>query len=138
MKRRKAREIALKVLYQRDVTKNDITAVLSDFWSANPEAEESIKNFAELLSRGTCEKLGFLDELISRISRNWKLERMGYVDRNILRLAAYEIFFVEEVPPIVSINEGIEISKIYGGADSPKFINGILNRVKEEREISQR
>ena len=137
MKRRKARELALKILYQMDIKKESVESILRDFWKHYGNVEEEIKEFAENLAIGTEKNLKFIDGLISRISKNWQLERMGYIDRNILRFATYEIFFVEEVPPVVSINEAIEIAKTFGGEESPKFINGILHRVKEEKEVKR-
>jgi len=99
--------------------------------------EEILRGFAETLVRGVTAHLAFLDALISKCSMNWKMDRMMCLDRNILRLAAFEMSFLPEIPHIVSINEAIEISKEYGSEESPKFINGVLNRVKDELDAEQ-
>ena len=138
MKRREAREFALKILYQMDIKGEQANSIFEDFWDSNSETPPEIKEFAEKIALGTEENLNKIDNLISSIALNWKLERMGYIDRNILRMAAYEIFFLDEIPPVVSINEAIEIAKIYGTEDSPKFINGILNKIKEKREKNKK
>ncbi|HDD64653.1 MAG TPA: transcription antitermination factor NusB [Firmicutes bacterium] len=135
MKRRKARELILKILYQSDIKKESVKSILKDFWKNHNDEDEEIKEFVEKVAIGTEENIEFIDNLISKISKNWELERMSYIDRNILRFATYEIFFMEDIPPVVSINEAIEIAKKFGGEESPKFINGILHKVKEEKEV---
>ena len=128
----------MKILYQMDIKGEQANSIFEDFWDSNSETPPEIKEFAEKIALGTEENLNKIDNLISSIALNWKLERMGYIDRNILRMAAYEIFFLDEIPPVVSINEAIEIAKIYGTEDSPKFINGILNKIKEKREKNKK
>ncbi|RKY31858.1 MAG: transcription antitermination factor NusB [Candidatus Omnitrophota bacterium] len=135
MKRRKARELILKILYQSDIKKESVKSILKDFWKNHNDEDEEIKEFVEKVAIGTEENIEFIDNLISKISKNWELGRMSYIDRNILRFATYEIFFMEDIPPVVSINEAIEIAKKFGGEESPKFINGILHKVKEEKEV---
>ena len=88
--------------------------------------------FARRLVRGVVEHRERIDELISSASTNWKLPRMSYVDRNILRLATFELLELDEVPPMVSVNEGIELGKRFGTSDSGGFINGILDRVARD------
>jgi N utilization substance protein B len=88
--------------------------------------------FAESLVRGVCEQLAQLDELISKFSRNYQLSRLAAVDRNILRLAVYEILHNAEVPPVVAINEAIELAKQYGSEESGRFVNGVLDRIRAE------
>jgi transcription antitermination protein NusB len=134
--RRNAREIALQVLYQLDVQ----DAALSDeqglalFWKhfAEVEHDASDRVFADELVHGVRSHLAEIDAAITSASKNWRLERMARVDRNLLRLAVYEIKFSRDVPAKVAINEAIEIAKRYGTAESPAFVNGILDRCLEE------
>ena len=151
--RRRAREFALQMLYQLDVLSpsgdgGDAGAHLSDaqaialFWknfAAAAEAEGAaatdlgeIQPFAEKLVRGVREHLTELDAQIQSASKNWRLERMARVDRNLLRLALYELKFADDVPAKVAINEAIEIAKRFGTNESSAFVNGILDRCREE------
>ena len=139
--RRHGREVALQVLYQLDV-QEQLTGdqALGLFWKyfARDEEEGDARDdgeagaFAETLVKGVRENLGEIDQLISRASRNWRLERMARVDRNLLRLAVWELKYSKDVPAKVAINEAIEIAKRYGTAESPAFVNGILDRCLEE------
>jgi N utilization substance protein B len=88
--------------------------------------------FAESLVRGVCGQINQLDALISKFSRNYQLSRLAAVDRNILRLAVYEILYNSEVPPVVAINEAIELAKQYGSEESGRFVNGVLDRIRAE------
>lgn len=135
--RRKAREAALQALYQCD-TVNDWSEESLEFYFQVFQAEmqactdaslQENFNFSRKLSAGVASFLGFVDSQISNASTRWSLGRMSRVDRNILRLAVYEIGFMEDVPVNVSINEAIEIAKRYGTDDSPMFINGVLDNV---------
>lgn len=138
--RRKAREIALQILYQLDV-QDQLTSEQAAglFWqhfareSEEGGADEANRAFADQLVRGVREHLAEIDALIQRASRNWRLERMARVDRNLLRLAIYELKYLGgDVPAKVAINEAIEIAKRFGTAESPAFVNGILDRCLEE------
>lgn len=127
----------MQYLYQLDLNKRELTATALEFWKlrAAPGAELPAEHFQEFtadLVRGVCEKLEEIDERISRYSANFELGRIAAVDRNILRLAIYEMLFSMEVPPVVAINEAIEIAKRFGSEDSGRFINGILDRVKRD------
>lgn len=133
MVRRKAREYALKVLYMFDIRGENISIILENF-----KEKEKIKKFADEIIKGVVENIKEIDEIISKVSLNWDIKRMGYIDRNILRIGTYEILFRKDIPSIVSINEAIEISKKYGDEDSPKFINGILHKIKEIVENSKK
>ncbi len=124
--RRKAREVALKVLYSLDVINQDVERTIGLFW-ANFDAPDDAKAFSSLLIEGTWQKRDYLDELISRHSENWSLSRMARVDRNILRMAVYELLFCDDIPPKVTLNEAIDLGKIYGSENSGSFINGILD-----------
>lgn len=128
--RRKGRECALKILYSWDIKKEKKINNLSSFLE-NVEKRDEIKKFAEEIVEGVLNNLEQIDKTITEVSENWDINRMGYIDRNILRIGTYEILFRNDIPPAVSINEGIELAKKYGDDDSPKFVNGILNRIKE-------
>jgi len=132
MKRRKAREHALQILFQLDVRQDKPSSViLKHFWTEyNPD--EDIKAFAEAIVKGTYKHLAGIDELIRRCAKNWSLDRMAVVDRNVLRMAVYEILYRMEIPTSVTINEAIEIAKKFGTDESGAFVNGILDRVARE------
>jgi len=122
--RRDAREAAVQFLYQVD-------KALEEFWRQN-DAKQNVRDFANDLLRGTLEKKTEIDVKIASLADNWDFERLAVVDRNILRLALYEMLFRTEIPPVVSINEAIEIAKKFSSAESGKFVNGLLDRVKKD------
>jgi N utilization substance protein B len=125
-RRRKAREIALQVLYQIDVLNIDAGEAVGLFWS-HFSAPEEARQYSTELVEGTCGHREEIDRLISSCSENWSLERMARVDRNILRLAVYELLYCRHVPPKVTLNEAIDLGKDYGSENSGSFINGILD-----------
>lgn len=135
-KRTKARELALQILYQADVTNVDVADLISGFFGmeANTNEEPVVRDFAVDLARSVSEKLSFLDERISKFATNWQLDRMATVDRNILRLAAFELLFREDIPPKVAINEAVELAKKYGDVESGKFVNGVLDKINKTRQ----
>ncbi len=126
--RRKSREAALKILYALDTNGQTAEQGLTAYFDHFAEEGESAE-FTNTIVRGVGEHLEKLDEVIRTASQNWRLERMARVDRNILRLAAYELLHVPSVPRRVSLNEAIELGKRYGAEDSPAFVNGILDRI---------
>jgi len=126
--RRKARETALQVLYGLDYEHASASAVGERYWSLSETATE-VREYAQKLIDGVLSNRDKIDDTIRDASINWKLERMAVVDRNVLRIAVYELIFLEEVPERVSLNEAIEIVKRYGAEESGAFINGILDRV---------
>ena len=128
-RRTKARECALKVLYQIEMTKDSYSDSLRAFWERNPEAEESVKEFTGQLVKGVDDNKKDIDGAISKYATNWQIDRMAVVDRNILRIAAFEMLYLDDIPPKVSINEAIDIAKRYGDTDSGKFVNGILDKI---------
>jgi len=130
--RRKARELTLQTLYQADVRDIPPTEALKMLLSRYRFRSE-VEYFSKKLIEGTEKFLPWIDELIKRYAKNWTLDRMAIVDRNILRFSIYELLLMEEVPPIVSINEAVEIAKRYGTSDSGKFVNGILDKIRKER-----
>jgi N utilization substance protein B len=153
--RRLARERAVQFLFQHDLNPpEDVTAALDQFWEgqrvdALPETEGptwgqpievpppsvedvALREFADGLIRGTLEHRAEMDETIKRHCRNWGLSRLAAVDRNVLRLAIYEMLHREDIPPVVSINEAVDIAKKFSTEDSGKFVNGILDKVRSE------
>jgi len=131
-RRRKAREVALQFLYQLDQHGDtDPTSHESEFWARHPVDEET-RAFASALVRGATSRHAQVDQIISLYTEHWELDRMAVVDRNILRLAVYELLEHPAVPPKVAINEAIEIAKKFGARESGRFINGILDRVHKE------
>jgi len=129
MKRRKAREHALQILFQLDIRKEKPTATaLKHFW-AEYEPDEEVRNFAEEIVKGTFKHLTKINEHIHQCAKNWSLDRMSVVDRNVLRMAVYEILYRMDIPTSVTINEAIEIAKKFGTDDSGAFVNGILDSV---------
>jgi N utilization substance protein B len=132
MKRRQAREYALQILFQIDFTEKKLgRRELDEFWSDKKENKE-IRAFAEELVKGTLEKLEDIDALIEKLAENWILGRMAAVDRNILRLAAFEILYRKDIPSAVTINEALEIAKKYSSSESAPFLNGVLDRLAKE------
>ena len=127
--RRKARELAVQLLYQHDLAKMDPEEGMRLFWEYFPVDVEA-REFCTQLVLGTLDRLAVIDELLSEASENWSLHRMSVVDRNILRLATYELVDRPDIPPSVSLNEAIEIAKKYSSPDAAVFINGVLDRVK--------
>lgn len=130
--RRDAREAAVQFLYQVDTHKpEEIEPALAEFWKQS-DVKQNVRDFANDLLRGTLAKKTEIDTKIASLADNWDFARLAVVDRNILRLALYEMLFRPEIPPVVSINEAIEIAKKFSTAESGKFVNGLLDRVKKE------
>ncbi len=134
--RRKARECALQLLYDLEFNVQneglDTDRAFGEYWTSFPDEtsqSDEVHEFAERLVRGVREKEDEIDLLIQSASTNWKLERMAVVDRNILRMATYELKYMSDIPRKVSLNEAIEIAKRYGSEDSSSFINGILDKI---------
>jgi N utilization substance protein B len=129
MKRRKAREHALQLLFQLDIRKEKPSAtVLKHFW-AEYDADQEVRTFAEEIVKGTFKHVTKINSIIHQCAKNWSLDRMAVVDRNVLRMAVYEILYRIDIPSSVTINEAIEIAKKYGTDDSGAFVNGILDSV---------
>ncbi len=129
MKRRRAREHALQILFQLDIRKEKPSAsVLKRFW-AEYEPDDEVKAFAEEIVKGTFKHFTKINDLIHQCARNWSLDRMAVVDRNVLRMAVYEILYRMDIPTSVTINEAIEIAKKFGTDDCGSFVNGILDSV---------
>jgi N utilization substance protein B len=153
-KRREARERAVQFLFQHDINPpEDLEAALDQFWDTQraaaiaedkggatwnepadrtpPTAEEAaVRLFADPLIRGALEHRQEADDLIKKHAINWEIHRIAAVDRNILRLAIFEMLHRDDIPPVVSINEAVDIAKKFSTQDSGKFVNGILDKVK--------
>jgi transcription antitermination protein NusB len=154
--RREARERAVQFLFQYDLNPTeDLEFALAQFWNSQrtaalaedkggatwgqktelppPSVEETaLRVFAEPLIRGTIENRVAIDEHIVKHAQNWDLHRMAVVDRNVLRLAIYEMLYRDDIPPVVSINEAVDVAKKFSTNDSGKFVNGILDKVKSQ------
>jgi len=130
-KRTKAREYALQILYAVDITKDDPSDCIERFWEGNDETSGEVKKFAANLVLGVSDKKSEIDRMITKYTKNWELSRIAVIDRNILRFAAFELLFLKDIPPKVSINEAIDIAKKFGGSDSGKFVNGILDKINK-------
>lgn len=136
--RRKSRIIAVQLLYQIQLTDAEATDVIDLFWRSHEMSEElrPFAAFAEMLVQNTTANLAAIDSVIQATSKNWKLHRMPVVDLSILRCATYEILYCEDIDAATSINEAVEIAKIYSTPDSPKFINGILDNIRKQHAKS--
>ena len=129
--RRKSREFALQALYQWDIARQDIQRIIAQS-REHFSLEKGEDEFSERIIRGVVGHLQELDQLIETYSENWRLERISLIDRNILRMAAYELLYCEEIPPKVTLNEAVDLGKQFGTEDSGSFINGILDRIQNE------
>ncbi|MGA2240429.1 MAG: transcription antitermination factor NusB [Verrucomicrobiota bacterium] len=155
-KRREARERAVQFLFQHDLNPpENLDRALNEFWDTQRAAaiagekgpatwgqpvelppltagEVEMRLFADPLIRGALEHRDAIDDHIKKHAKNWEFHRIAAVDRNIMRLAIYEMLFREDIPPIVSINEAVDIAKKFSTQDSGKFVNGILDKVRSE------
>ncbi|MCX8022377.1 MAG: transcription antitermination factor NusB [Syntrophorhabdaceae bacterium] len=131
MRRRKARELALRILYQMETNKENPKTALERYCKIFPYNDEVVR-YAQSLIIGVTEHRGTIDGYIERASENWRLERISMVDRNVLRIAIFEMLFSNDVPQKVAIDEAIEIGKKYGNEESGDYINGILDRVLKD------
>lgn len=130
-KRRRAREVAVQYHFWRDLQGGAGPERIDDFWEFCP-VKPSVREFAQPLIEGMVAQLPEIDERIRRYCENYEFRRISAVDRNVLRLAIYEMLFRDDIPPVVSINEAIELAKMYGGTDSGRFVNGILDRIRKD------
>jgi N utilization substance protein B len=126
-----AREAALQMLYALEASGNPVDMVVRDFWAEMPGDAEG-RSYADALVRGVAESLEQVDALLRGASRNWRLERMTRVDRNLLRLGTYEILAYREIPRAVILDEAVELAKRFGSAESGAFVNGVLDRIADE------
>lgn len=130
--RRRAREDALSLLYSSDITESEAAQLIDE---GGYPADIELSEYAESLVRGVAEHRADIDARLAATSENWSVDRMPVVDRAILRLAVYEMLYVDEVPVSVAINEAVELAKVYGGEDdSSRFVNGVLGRIARAAE----
>jgi transcription antitermination protein NusB len=136
--RRDAREWALQLLFQLDMNPTDkLDEVFASFWRENKSDVRS-RAFAEETVRGVVAARKPIDEMISSVARNWNIRRMGGVDRNVIRMAIYEMQNHADVPPAVVINEAVDLAKYFSSAESGKFVNGILDRIRLDLNLAPR
>ncbi len=128
-KRTKAREIAMAVLYQMDISKSPLDEVLTGYWEEHDVSDPDIRQFTERILRGTVQEITAIDALLTKYADNWHLDRMAAIDRNILRFSVYELLYMPDIPPKVTINESVNIAKKYSLAESGKFVNGVLDKI---------
>jgi transcription antitermination factor NusB len=128
-KRTKAREIVMAILYQMDISESPLAEVLGNYWEEHHVTDPDIRQFTERILRGTVQELPSIDELLTKYADNWHLDRMAAVDRNILRFSVYELLYMPDIPPKVTINEAVNIAKKYSLAESGKFVNGVLDKI---------
>jgi N utilization substance protein B len=137
-RRTRAREIAMQVLFQFDVRGDgypgEVGKTIAELCAEEADKDAEVVGFAAQLVDGTRQHLAAIDQRLQGVTRNWDLKRMATVDRNVLRMATYELMFVAEVPPKVAINEAIELGKKFSTANSGGFVNGILDRIRIDLE----
>ena len=128
-KRRKGRELAMQMLFQADVGKQSPDQVRATFWKAGEDTSDDARGFAEDLFRVATERQAEIDELLTRHSQHWRLERMPAVDRNLLRMSVAEMLGFRSTPFPIVINEALEIARRYSAAESINFLNGMLDSI---------
>ena len=135
-KRTLAREFALQLLYQLDITKESSKEALDNFWLVHNEkaVDEDLKDFTARLVCGVISYLDAIDKKITQYAQNWQLKRMAVVDRNIMRMGCFELIHCDDIPSKVSINEAVDLAKKFSGEESGKFVNAILDKVKAEND----
>lgn len=131
--RRKARELAMQALFYMDI-RNNVSAEMLAYFCANFSPSPKTKPFFLKLVNGVLETQSELDALIERFSKNWDISRMSCVDRNVMRIAVFELVYCDDIPPKVSINEAVDIGKKFGTEESGAFINGIMDSIRSELE----
>lgn len=129
--RRQAREYALQALYMYEAVNIPLEELVALDWLES-DIPDDIREFTIVLIKGSVEHIDEINQLIRKYSRNWEFERVDTVDKSILRISIYEILFLPDIPPVVTINEAIELGKIFGGENSGHFINGILDAVMKK------
>ncbi len=129
--RRRARELALQMLFQWDLGGHAPAHVVATFLDAQ-RVEDETKSFAQALFEGAVAHAGQLDALIRNHTENWRLERLAAVDRNVMRLAAYELLYEPETPPAVTMNEALELARRFSSEESVEFVNGVLDAIRRQ------
>ncbi len=126
--RRDARQWAMQILFELDVNPRDISESFADFWKERGADDDAV-SFSEEVVRGVMEHRDEIDALIQKHAENWDVNRMSRVDRNVMRIALYEMLYRTDIPPVVSIDEAVDISKLFGTDISGRFVNGILDKI---------
>jgi len=132
--RRRAREIVLQLLYEADMNDTRDAASAREFIRSRLQGRKGLTDFATALLTGTLQHRSEIDKSLARLATRWSLSRMAVTDRNVLRLGAYEIIY-GDTPGTVAVNEAIILAKRYGDKNSPRFVNGILDRLFKEAEV---
>jgi len=122
------------MLFQIDLTGVSAAEVFPQFWPGQAQVAEDVREFAEDLVLGVSRERAVLDGIVARSSEHWRVERMAVVDRNVLRMAVYELLFTPETPPVVIIDEAIEVAKRFGGEESGAFVNGVLDAIRKSAD----
>jgi len=130
-----AREHALKILYQFDITKRPIEMVVESYWKSEETKDREIITYANLLVNGVSAHISGIDHKISDYATNWQIKRMAIIDRNVMRIGLYELQHTVDIPPKVAINEAVELAKKYGDLESSKFVNGILDKIHKKEIV---
>ncbi len=130
-RRRKAREETLRILFRLEFENEQIEKTLSQYWKSK-KASEEIKEYSTRLVNGVISDQAKIDNIIEQVSEHWRISRMALVDRNILRMAVFELLYEENIAPAIVINEAIEIAKKYSGEEAATFVNGILDAVRKD------
>jgi len=133
--RRKARELALQMLYQHDLSGNAADAIIGTFEDLQ-KSKANTREFATRIFQGTLDHLAEIDQMIVAQADNWRIERMAVVDRNIIRMSVYEFLHETDTPKLVIIDEAIEIAKKFGTQKSSQFINGILDGILKRYNLA--
>jgi len=128
--RHRAREAAVQCLYQWGMTGAPPERVLQGYWESRGPTDDQIRSFAEELFHGVVERAGEIDAMISDQTEHWRMDRLGAVEKSILRLGVYELVFDEETPPAVVIDEAVELAKRFSGPESGPFVNGVLDGIR--------
>lgn len=130
-RRRKAREDTLRILFRVEFENKQIEKTLDQYWKSK-KASEEIKEYSTWLVNGVISDQAKIDNIIQQVSEHWRISRMALVDRNILRMAVFELLYEENIAPAIVINEAIEIAKKYSGEEAATFVNGILDAVRKD------
>ncbi len=137
MGRRKARELALQILFQADVGSSPIEEAIEVILADAVHLDQKVRAYAAQLAKGVWQERGQLDALIQSVSPHWTVERMAAVDRNLIRIALYEMLHSPDVPYRVAINEAVELAKEYGTAESSRFVNGVLGALVRKLSLEE-
>ena len=129
--RRKAREDTLRILFRLEFENKQIKKTLNQYWKSK-KASEEIKEYSTWLVNGVISDQAKIDNIIQQVSEHWRISRMALVDRNILRMAVFELLYEEKIAPAIVINEAIEIAKKYSGEEAATFVNGILDAIRKD------